>query len=143
MSKTKIACRSHTGLPALVIEQMGESGFFRIDFREKTGFDTTFPTADQAKAEADLRVAKAGHVCDQKCSLWNDVDPSGGQKVVVYRTPEGKYAVIDVPDAYTSGDLRPAPRSSDSSYADKASAVADARARCDGQAIVLDESELN
>lgn len=66
-----IASRSHTGgWPTVTVQQVGDRGPYRIDVAEKAGFDTTFATEDQAKAEADSRLAKAGHVCDHACSDW-------------------------------------------------------------------------
>jgi hypothetical protein len=62
-------------------------------------------------------------------------------KVVIYKSVGGNFAVVDVPDSYTTGDQRPAPQWTDRYHSDKVDALRDASSRHRGQSVVLDESD--
>lgn len=48
--------------------------------------------------------------------------------------------MVNVPDEYTTGHVRPSPQESDRYYEMKEEAMRDARSRLDGKATVLDET---
>ena len=62
-------------------------------------------------------------------------------KVVVYMSAGGNFAVVDVPDSYSTGDSRPAPQWTNRYRSDKADALRDAASRRGGEAIIVDESD--
>lgn len=64
-------------------------------------------------------------------------------KVVIYKSAGHGFAVVDVPESYTTGDRRPAPQSSDRYHPDRAAALNDAHARYGDDSVVLDESDLS
>ena len=71
----KRATRVHAyGRLIATVSQVGDNGPFSIDFDPPKGggFDKTFATFEEAKREADFRVAAYGHDCDETCSGWRE-----------------------------------------------------------------------